>query len=167
MCGVPASVKAAYYCLRMFLLVYYRCCRVGNWLPLVRFSSACTGSPVRWIAKLFFFYFKCPLASSVCVGCYVEGGRKRRRGKEFHLLLSSFLNRSPLLSLLGRVISTQVLGKTPPPTKRCCCFCVGNESLIYYTGKRTVILSQGFLWSVHCAPSQSFTHCGNQANKRR
>lgn len=69
-------------CLPLFKDVFAHLLQV---LPCGKLATACPflfcmhrHSPVRWIAKLFFFYFKRPLASSVCVGCYVEGGRKRK-----------------------------------------------------------------------------------------
>lgn len=129
------SVKADYCCLRMFfahLLQVLPCGKLATACPFL--SCLHRHSPVRWISKPFFsFYFKCPLASSVCAGCYVEGGRKRRKEKEIHLLLSSLLNRSTLLSFLSRVISTQVPGKTSSTTKRCRCFCGGETNHSFTT----------------------------------
>lgn len=113
-CRISLSVKAEYCCLRMFLLIYYRCCHVGNWLLLVRFSSACAGTgPVRWISKLFFFLLlQVPSSEQYLRRLQCRKKQKEERKKAIHQL-SSFLNCSTLpLSFLSRVISTQVFGKT-------------------------------------------------------
>lgn len=128
-CRISLSVKAEYCCLRMFLLIYYRCCRVGNWLLLVRFSSACAGtSPVRWISKLFFsFYFKCPLASNICAGCNVERSRRKKEKKQSTNCPHSWT--APLSLFLSSAGSFP--HKCLAKQKRCCCFCMQNKSLIY------------------------------------
>ncbi|XP_036043723.1 uncharacterized protein LOC118583974 isoform X2 [Onychomys torridus] len=85
-------------CRQMKKRMHRRCCHVGNWLLLVRFSSACTGTgSVRWISKLFFFsfYFKCPLASNICAGCYVERGRGKKEKSNPPIVLIPELLHSP------------------------------------------------------------------------
>ncbi|XP_021076508.1 uncharacterized protein LOC110337811 [Mus pahari] len=87
-----------------------RFCRVGSWFLLVGFFFACAGtSPVRWISKPFFsFYFKCPLASTICAGCYVEGGRmkKEERNAPIALLIPEVLLSFFFSSFLTGVISS-------------------------------------------------------------
>lgn len=35
-------------------------------------------APLRVDAEMFFFYLKCPLACSICAGCCIEGGDRKR-----------------------------------------------------------------------------------------
>lgn len=44
--------------------------------------------PVRAVSRLFSFYLKCPLACSICAGCYVERGGKKKEKEIFCQLLS-------------------------------------------------------------------------------
>lgn len=142
---------------------------MGNWLPLVRFSPACIGTVLLdGYRSLFFLLLQVP-SSEQCLRRLLCRRRQKKKESKRNppiAVLTSEPLHSSFFPQQGHFHTSSWQNikhnKKVPLLLR-----GGNKSLIYYTGKRAAILSRGFLWSIHCAPSQSFTDCGNQANKRR
>jgi hypothetical protein len=130
-CSILLSVKVAHCCLKMFPLIYYRYCHVGNCLLLVGFSSACAGtSPVRWISKpgCFFFFLLLQVPSSeqyLCrLLCKGGGMKKEERNPPIGVLIPGVLLSVFFMYFFFPSSQWSFPHKCLAKQKRCRCFCM-------------------------------------------